>query len=284
MSRRWIFGGSFLSCPIEAVDFIAAHETATGVAMDAIQKNAVCGLVSRLKGNNTTNGSDLWTAFTSAGTRLWPLAPSSDSVATANGYNMELLTATQRGTYFNFVSGDFQPNGVTGGSTKVFRTTTSMNAFPQNDVSHGCMISQRNDTSNTIRLGGDAGLGTQILMQSQNNLVDLVYRVNDNALAVQTIASIPSTGLFVIQRADSATKTYHIDGSQVNSLSVASTTTISTLMGFHAFLRSNSTQIANSSDRFSFYLYGMPSLTANEHADLYDSLNWYQQNIITGGR
>lgn len=284
MSRRWIFGGSFLSCPIEAVDFIAAHETATGVSMDAIQKNAVCGLVSRLKGNNTTNGSDLWTAFDTAGTRLWPLAPSSDSVASANGCRMELLTATQRGTYLNFVAGDFQPNGVTGGSTKAFRTTSSMDTFPQNDVAHGCMISQRNDTSNAIRLGGDAVGGEQILMQNQNNLVDLVWRVNDASTPTQTIGSIPETGLFVIQRPDAATKTYHIDGLQVGSLSVASSGTISTLMGFHAFLRGNSTQIANSSDRFSFYLYGMPSLTANEHQDLFDALNWYQQNIITGGR
>lgn len=273
------------TCPIEALDFITAHETATGVSMDQIQKDAVCGLVDRLKGNGTTNGSDLWTAFVAAETRLYPLAPSSDLVASAAGCNMELLSATSLGTYVNFVSGDFQPNGVTGdGSTKYFRTATNMGSYPQDDVAHGCMISERFDTINRIRLGGDAGSGTQVLMQNQANLVDLAWRCNDVSTPTQTISSIPETGLFIVQRADSATKTYHIDGSQVGSLSVASTTPASRPMGFHSFLRNTTTPLGPSSDRFSFYLYGMPSLTANEHTDLFDALDWYQQNIITGGR
>lgn len=274
-----------ITTPAEAQAFIDAHDTETSSSMAQIQQDAVCGLVLRLKGAGTPNGNDLWSKFDTAGTRLWPLTPIDDSTANANAYGMELMSATSLGTYINFVGGDFAANGVTGdGSTKYFRTDVNMNTFPQDDVAHGCMISQRNDTINRIRLGGDAGSGNQILMQNQNNLTDLVWRVNDASVPTQTIASIPETGLFVIQRADSATKTYHIDGSQVGSLSVASSGTISTLMGFHSFLRSNSTALSPSSDRFSFYLYGMPSLTANEHEDLNAALDWYQQNVITGGR
>jgi len=285
MSRRFIYGGSFLSCPIEAQNIISAHETATGVTMEARQRNTICGTVSRLKGNGTANGSDLWARMLAAGTRLWLLAPSSDSIASADGFRIEFLTATQRGTYLNFVAGDFQPNGVTGGSTKVFRTIDAVNVFPTNDVAHGCMISERFDTINRIRLGCDAGAGTpQVLMQNQANLTDLNWRVNDNGPAIQTISSIPEEGLFIIQRADSATKTYHINGLQVGSISQASSGPFGRLMGFHSFLRQGSTQIANSLDRFTGYLYGLPSLTANEHADLYEALNWYQSNIITGGR
>lgn len=276
------------TCPVEALDFITAHETATGVSMDQTQKDAVCGLVSRLQGNDTTNGSDLWTAFAAAGTELWPLAPSSNSVASSTGYRMELLSAAASGTYFNFVAGDFQPNGVTGdGSTKYFRTATNSDAFPQLDVAHGVMISQRNDTSNTILFGNDNGTNTnQVQFNSRVDRTDLRWRINDAGVFTQTVSAMPNTGLFIAQRDATDLKTFYVDGTQNGSLTGLFTypTTVSQPMGFHSFIRSGSTLISPSSDRFSFYLYGMTALTANEHTDLYEALNWYQQNIITGGR
>ena len=194
MSRRWIFGGSFLSCPQEAVDFIAAHETATGVAMDAIQKSAVCGFVSRLKGSGTTNGTDLWTAFTNADTRIFPLAPSSNSVASADGCRIELMTQTQRGTYFNFVAGDFQPNGVTGGSTKIFRCGNDPLDYSPSDLGFGAYITSGGG-SGGFPCGVDAGGGTNRQgIWDRTVLTESLARLQDLD-GLQTVATRPTKGM-----------------------------------------------------------------------------------------
>ena len=282
MSRRWIFGGSFLSCPIEALDFITAHETATGVSMDQIQKDGICGFVDRLKGNGTTNSSDLWTAFTNAGSRIFPLAPSSNSVSSADACRMELITQTQRGTYINFVAGDFQPNGVTGGSTKIFRCGNAPLDYPADDLGFGFYIVSGGG-SNTFPCGVDAGGGA-----NRQTIIDYPTLTNSSAQVqdadgLQITVARPTTGMYYAQRSGT-TKEHYVDNTQLFSLTSSfSTTRTAFEMGFHAYNRAN-TPLVESTTTLGMYVYGAPYLSSTEYADFIESITWYQQNIITGGR
>lgn len=287
MSRRWIYGSSYLSCPIEAQDRIADIESIASGTMGLIQQRALCGLITRLQGNYTTNGNDLWSEFLAFGTEFWMLTPLTDAIATADIYRYELFSRLQSGNYFNFLAADIQPDGVTGGSTKYFRTTTLSDAFPQNDVAHGVMVSQRNDTANAVLFGNDNGPNTnQVQYASRNTRTEAFFRVNDGGSALVTgLPSIDTEGLFIVQR-DGADKTLHVNSSLIATISGAFQwpTVVSREMGFHSFLRQSSVPLLESSDRLSGYMYGMPSLNAAKHQDLHDALSWYNQNVITGGR
>ena len=271
------------TCPIEALDFISAHETATGVSMDQIQRNTICGFVDRLKGNGTTNGSDLWTAFTNAGSRIFPLAPSSDLVSSADACRMELITQTQRGTYINFLAGDFQPNGVTGGSTKIFRCGNAPTDYAPDDLGFGTYVVTRNNVANVALCGVDAGGGTnRQFIQDRTTLTESVVRIQDFD-ALQTTAARPTTGMYYAQR-NGTTKEHYVDNTLIYSQTSSFTTTRTNFeMGFHAFNRSNTTLIESSST-LGMYVYGAPYLSSTEYADFIESITWYQQNIITGGR
>lgn len=271
------------TCPIEALDFITAHETATGVSMDQIQKDAVCGLVDRLKGNGTTNETDLWTIFTNAGSRLFPLTPSSDSVTSADACRMELITQTQRGTYINFVAGDFQPNGVTGGSTKIFRCGNAPSDYPADDLGFGAYLVSRNNVANAGFCGVDAGGSTnRQAIFDRNLLTESLVRIQD-ADVLQITSARPTTGMYYAQRSGT-TKEHYVDNtliySQTSSFTAAAT---GVEMGFHAYNRSNTTLIESLST-LGFYVYGAPYLSSTEYADFIEAMTWYQQNVITGGR
>lgn len=270
------------TCPIEALDFITAHETATGVSMDQIQKDTICGWVDRLQGNGTTNGTDLWTIFTNAGTRIFPLAPSSDSVSSADGCRMEVMTQTQRGTYINFVAGDFQPNGVTGGSTKIFRCGNSPSDYPADDLGFGVYITSGGG-SGGFPCGVDSGGGTNRQgIWDRTVLTESLARLQDLD-GLQTVAARPTTGMYYLQRSGT-TKEHYVGNTQLFSVTSSFTTTRTAFqMGFHAYNRANTTLIESSST-LGMYVYGAPFLSSTEYADFIESITWYQQNIITGGR
>lgn len=80
-----------------AQNFITAHELATGLTMGATQQTAINGYIDRLSGNGTLHGTDLLTMFIQYGTTLMPCCPSNDSTASAVGYELDLLSATQQG-------------------------------------------------------------------------------------------------------------------------------------------------------------------------------------------
>lgn len=271
------------TCPIEALDFISAHETATGVSMDQIQKDGICGFVDRLKGNGTTNGTDLWTIFTNADAKIFPLAPSSDLVSSADACRMELITQTQRGTYINFVAGDFQPNGVTGGSTKIFRCGNAPTDYPADDLGFGAYVVNRINVSSVALCGVDAASGSNVqAIFDRTLLTESAARVQDLD-GTQITAARPTTGMYYVQRSGT-TKEHYVDNTQLFSVTSSFTTVRTSVeMGFHAFNRANTTLIESLST-LGMYVYGAPYLSSTEYADFIESITWYQQNIITGGR
>lgn len=270
----------FEPCPAEALAFISAHETATGLTMGDTQKSAICGLVERLKGTGTTYGSDIWTTAASRGALIHPLCPIDDSTANASAYSMELLSASSVGTYNNFVSGDFQPTGVTGGSTKYFNTAIAENTYAQDDVSHYAY--SRTEVSEVGALFGNFTTSGTAYVPRDTVSDRQIVRVNSVGFDI-TNSIVVSTGLIGLQR-DSSTSVKTVKGGVVVITDTeTSTTPLAFSMWYHCQRLSGSPS-RESGRELAFYVYGLQSLTTNELADFYEAVQWYQTNVITGGR
>lgn len=270
----------------DALAFIAAQNANTGSSMAITQKIAINNLYKRFKNIiPTPNGSDLWTKVVASSSRIWPLCPINDSTASAAAYNIEFVSKTVLGTFNGFVSGDYTPNGVIGGSnSKYFNVGNSPNSYPLNDML--TLAYTRNvATSTSFVFGTGAASPTNRIHLAARTTAgqELGFQVNDNTATNISSTLANNKGLIGVQRAASGTKTLWLNGTSVNSTSVTSTGTTTNNMYFHVF--NNNGSAANSYDKqLAMYLFGLPALTANENSDLYWIVNLYQTEVITGGR
>lgn len=260
----------------DALAFISAHDAQTGLSMGATQQAAISGFVERLKGTGTTNGSDLWTLFTGDGAVLFPLCPVDDSTANAAAYKIDLLDPTNFGTYNNFVGGDITPSGVIGGSTKYFQATVNPDDFAQNDI--GAHFYCRSDTASTTQ----ADVGTIVSgfsVYTKYNSSNSIIRINETGFPGFTSTS-SVLGLMSYVRTDAADVDWYIDGTLEQTQSSGSEAPDTTEICFHAI----GTTATNPSSR-SLALYAVTAgMTANEVQDFGEAVEWYQTNVITGGR
>jgi hypothetical protein len=289
MARRKSYYGSFLSqfiCPdIDVTNFITAHETATGETMEDIQRAAICGFVARLKGTGTTNGSNLWSSMVSRGARLFPLCPISDIKGNALAYQMDLISASSLGTYNNFIAGDFLPTGVKAISPtgKYFDSGALMSSYDFNDVSIG-LYNRDNRLSTTVYAAGtyDGTVSTDIALR-QSSSVSIGYGVNDS-ISLRNVNSLNNDGLIITNR--TSTSSINVSRNNITIDTFASTRFAPSAiynLYFHAL--NNIGSAAVSSDyELSMYIVGSKSFTSDELTDFNESVQWYQQNVITGGR
>ena len=270
----------------DAQAFITAHETATGLTMGLVQKEAINNRYLRYKGIlPNPNGSDLWTLFNAQPVkpRIWIACPVNDSIANSDGFRVEFLTKTLSGTYNNFVSGDFTPQGVIGGLGKFFSSGVAPISYSINSISH--FVYARNAPISNLYLFGAndsaftniTGLITRITVGSEMGMF-----LNDSTFlnTSQTLASVK--GLCGIQR-DTNNKSIIKNGLVVATASLAPTSRSSRNIFFHG-RNNNGVVQAETSTQLAGYFVGIPILTANQLADF----NWieqlYQTEIITGGR
>lgn len=274
MGKRFTYYavGNTAVCDPDALSFIAAHEAATGMTMGLVQKEAICGFVSRLMGNDTTYGSDIWTKAVSSNALIYPLCPIDDNTANANAYNIELISQAALGNFINFVPADITPNGVQGGTGKYFNTTVNHSLYPQNDNSIGGYINIRNTASQQI-----AGVSLPNFTLDTST-VSVIWRLNTSGGG--TYIDAVRTGMFIAQRNNSTNTDLYKNGVLVGSQNLTSSTPASRSVFFHR-VNARSTYF---NGRFAMYIYGMPSMTSNEQADFYEAVQWYQTNVITGGR
>jgi hypothetical protein len=122
----------------EAGAFITALETQTSDTMGGRQKDAVNRLVWMLKGNDTTNSTDLWTAFSATNNVMYIYCPTTDSTASFDGYKINLLDPTFFGTFVNMVAGDINAVGIAGGSGKYLNMNVQPTDFGAQDVMYHC--------------------------------------------------------------------------------------------------------------------------------------------------
>ena len=122
----------------EAGTFITALETQTSDTMGARQKDAVNRLVWMLKGNDTTNSTDLWTSFSGTNNVMYIYCPTTDSTASFDGYKINLLNPTFFGTFVNMVAGDINKEGIVGGSGKYLNMNVQPTDFGAQDAMYHC--------------------------------------------------------------------------------------------------------------------------------------------------
>jgi PKD repeat protein len=257
--------------------FIAAFNTATGSTIGATQDAAVLGLVSRLRGVGTTNGSDLLTSGKISA--LYPYVPVNDTTANSAGMALDLLL-NFNGSFVNFVSGDFQPNGITGGTSKYFNT--NYNPVTQSDSITDFSFGFDAATSTTslvnpmgVRNGNDSY--TASVYASGNFITGIAETANLSRFARANMpANLNSVNVL------STTKKVFNAGVEIDSVTRTGTSFFNGNFFCHA---SNSIGTAGGFDnrRFRGFYIGK-GLTNNEQADLYEAWNWFQQNVITGGR
>lgn len=287
MSRKIIFGSSFSSvpplvCSAEGLAFISAHETATGLTMGDTQKEAVCGFIDRLKGNGTTNSSDIWTLMTAKGSILHPFAPIDDSTANSSAFGLDLVSATTIGTFNNFVSGDFTPSGLVGGSTKYVDLGVNPNGWLQDSIgAYGYALTTTTGNSRILGASGvSAAQGHYIIFNSSTKTLTARINQSSNSSADVVAANI---GLVGAQRSDSANMQNSFNGVQTSNTAVSSVSPTGNNMYLMAY-NLNGSAAGYFDGACGGTAVNMPVLTTNELADFYEAFSWYQANIITSGR
>ena len=257
-----------------ASKFITVHETATGLSMGTVQQNSIKDLFNHFSGIGTPNNSNLLGLFLSQAVlpRIWIYCPSTDSIASSAGYNIELLTQTTLGTFNNFVSGDFTVNGVIGGASKWFGSGVAPSNYPQNAHAFGVYCRTNSDA---LTMEGGTN-NTYALTRYLNNI-----RTRQNDGTTTQISNSDSRGLFIAQRSGTS-KQFYKNGVSIFSSSIPTTVLNATEFYFHA--QNTCSAVLNSARQLSLLTVGLPVMTANEHDDFYYAIQQYQTNVITGGR
>lgn len=261
---------------VNALAFISAHESSTGLAMGTVQKNAINNLYKRLKGQGTTHSSNIYAMAVTNGARIFPLCPTNDTTASANAYKLDLVSdGANSGIYNNFVSGDFTQNGAIGGVTKWFDSGKNATQFSLTNVSHWVYI-----RTNSTASGYEIGTNSRILFgaRASGNVIQL--RMND--VTTQTVANTDSSGFFGILR--NGTTKYVVKTTTRITVGTASTVASTTVIGFHARTDGFGNSSVESTRQLSFYIVGLNDLTQNQIDDLYYCVQQYQTEVITGGR
>jgi hypothetical protein len=257
----------------DAQAFIDAHNTATGSTMNAIQQSAIIGFVERLKGTGTTNGSDLFGSF--GLTAIYPYCPIDDSTANANAYKLNLINpAANVITFTNFVAGDFLPTGVSGGGTKIADTGIGIDAAAYNDYVFS--FYSRDAGASGRAMGALNTAGSRAL---DSGFIGATTYVNFYRFGSSFTDTIVNTqGLF----------TESFENQYRNTTQFATRTSDNvTLDNKSIFLHSrNFRGAANaaSSNEFAGFAIGTSNFTAAAFQDWFEAWDWYQTNVITGGR
>lgn len=272
----------------DALAFILAHEASTGLSMGEIQKKAINNFYKSLKGIGTPNGSNIYSLAVSSGARIFPLCPTNNSTASANAYKLDMISnGVISGTYNNFVSGDFTPNGVIGGATKYFNAGISPSAYPQNNFSYGYY----NRTS-TQQLSFECGTNNLVVPLNYNSIAIrystgsvTFWRVNEStpSSGIPTVSAANSLGLITCSRSDSSNEFLYKGTTQLSTRVLASSTPTSNNMYFHG-INNGGSLVQESTRQLCGYFIGLPHLTANQRIDLNFSINLFNTEIITGGR
>jgi hypothetical protein len=273
-----LLGGVTVDYTLEAVAFIATHNTATGLSMASLQQNAVNGLFQRVRGAFTTNGNNVKSFI-----KALPLfAPTNDSTASAAGYALDFLL-TNNITWTGFVAGDFTPTGLQGGAGKY-----GLFGFAPNSLSNdaGLGVYKRSaGVDNTWVIGSsiNAGNADGFMIFPQNTATQAWSRLFDTDGGLVTLTDTTNTGYIHAQRT-AGNKTFYKNGianTAARAIAITAKNTFNLMvMGFNR----GGTLTNNWTGNSGGFCVTDGTMTAAQIRDLSDAIVWYQQNIITGGR
>jgi hypothetical protein len=251
--------------------------------MDTLQEDAVKGFVRLLRGVGTPHESDLLTYYQGfPNARMWILAPVSDAVVSVDGYELDLIHLAT-GNYVNFVSADFQPTGVNGSSTKYFTTGVSPSDFDQNSLYVGQYIREE-DTGTKIACGSSqaANFNNSTFMQCTGDNSNFA-NINGSGITNFTIAYVgKSLGLCGVNRPSSSFYELKYSDNVLFPRGLTSNTPSTNEIYFHAMNYGGSPNYYFFKELCMYMI--LPSMTHEQLDDLDFAVQWYNQNIITGGR
>lgn len=256
-----------------ATAFIDAHNTATGSTMNAIQQTAINGFVTRLKGTGTTNGTDLFSAF--GITAIYPYCPIDDSTANANAYKLNLINpANNVITFTNFVAGDFQPTGLSGGTGKIADTGIDIDAAAYNNYMFS--FYSRDLGASGRAMGALNAAGSRAIDSGFTGATSYVNFYRNTSATTSAITN--TQGLF----------TEWFENQYRNTTQFSTNTSVNFLLdNKNIFLHSrnfNGAANAPSSNEFAGFAIGTQNFTAAAVQDWNEAWSYYQSNVITGGR
>jgi hypothetical protein len=267
----------------DALTFIAAHEAASLTTMDTLQRTAINNMYLRLKGWDTSNGSDLWSLFDNTKHAIYPYAPSSDTAASAGGYSLNMVDPSAFTiTWVNFVPDDFLPSGLAGnGTSKYGRTGVNiLNVIGTWDF--GVDVYLRNQANRSDSNAGGFLAATPYHGMDHTpyySATDISY-IGNTTVGYGTTQPT-RTGLMSIQRSGT-TQTKHRNGVQYDSRAV---TGILPSIEIYIHAR-NYGGAANfySQRNIAGIAASRPHFTAAQMADWSEIWEKYNTEIITGGR
>lgn len=271
-----------INADADAVAFINAHNTATGQAMDAVQQAAIFNLVDALKGTGTPNGSDLWTCFDTSNSEIYLYCPVSDSVAAADGYQVDLIDPSADATLTNFTAGDITTLGVTSGSGKYLAMKRAPDDFGQNDIavhvySRTSSISAISMEIGTINAASWTGIGVTLWPRWS---AGIAMHCNSGYSLTGTYSD--GQGLLTVQRDNASSMEYYQDGVQIGTAALASSAPISQTFYGHATRLTSGVGYEGTNQLA--LLAVTCALTADELEDFEYAVEQYQTQVITGGR
>ena len=245
------------------------------------QRSVLNQFVKYLKGQGTTNGSNLWPKITA----LYPYCPINDTTASSTAYSFNLVNPSAfQISWVNFVSGDFDITGVTGGSTKYGATGIIPSThLLLNDI--GLSVYSKTDGQFAdVAIGVQASaLVSRLALSPRNTSTPslLTHALNQNS-NITSIQNPDGRGLLTVQRTGSAsTQAY-----KNNMLLGTTTTSSSSRAGIEIFLHALNSGGNGTGESIRQYagFSILKSLNANEIEDWFFAWNYYQTNIIPGGR
>ena len=269
-----------INADADANAFINAHNTASGQAMGAVQQTAIQGTFQRFKGIGTTNGSDLWTKLVACNSEIYPFVPVDDLTVSIAAYALDMVDPSTPAIWYGFVPSDYSVTGITGGIGKYLAMKRAPSDFGQNDV--GTDAYSRNATGNYNTRAYMGAVTTDI---NSNGVIPIIstslggYKINSTSFEGHNTNGI---GLHSHNRNGASTNQLYKDGVLVYSGTIASVApTTNKFYGF-AYNKNGTSdrnfvgELAMICDRCSF--------NAVEMSDWFEVWDYYQTNVITGGR
>jgi len=280
-----VYNGLTVSSITEAGTFITALETLTSDTMGGRAKDAVNRLVWMLKGNGTTNATDLWTLLTSTNAAWYIYCPNNDSTAYFDGYKIDLLNPTHTGTFINMVSGDISVEGVKGGSGKALNMDVQPADFDINNIMCHFYQSKYGFEYLTCPMGvhttDQSSVGVSAFWQF-NTTASIIRVNNGGGGSYPTKQSI--TGVLSFGRDSSTIIRTATNGSFDGSAAIASSSTISEDFYAHG-LHNGTTDAVLFPSTLTYAGFAVtPWLSADEYLDFCEAWDEFNKIVITNGR
>jgi len=277
-------GSLTVSSITEAGTFITALETLTSDTMGGRAKDAVNRLVWMLKGNDTTNLTDLWTLLTATNAAWYIYCPNDDSTAYFDGYKIDLLDPTHTGTFINMVAGDISVEGVKGGSGKALNMDVQPADFDLNSIMCHFYQSKYGFEYAQVPMGvhqtNQNTIGISVFWQF--NATQAIVRANTSASSFLDKKSI--TGVLSFGRNSSTQVKVATNGNIDKTGSTASVSAIAEDIYGHGYQNaSTGASTSPSSNTYAGFAV-TPFLSDDEYLDFSEAWDEFNKIVITDGR